>query len=122
MISKVSPRFLRHNKLEDNDDVICIGEAEGGMFTLVFRPADLKRTRFEAVMTRRDILEYISDILKSMPHDIDPFDRIQLLTDMHPSVMYDVIDLDDNRVRYLIEDAVDMSLRTAVSRVVTRRA
>lgn len=116
---KFTLRFLRPNASQSNDDIILVysGPSSPDLFRVVYRPGDLDSgLKYETHMTRTGVIEYVSDILKSMRYDVDPYDRIQLLTDLHPSVMYSVADMDDGVARRSIENMVYASLRTQVKR------
>jgi hypothetical protein len=111
---KISLRFLRSGQDETNDDVIHIYSTPSSeLFRVTYRPADTGR-QYSTHMTRGTTLGYTMDILKSMRYDVDPFDRIQVMTDLHPSVMYSVADMDDFSVRRNIENALYTSLHTHV--------
>lgn len=62
-------------------------------------------------------VQYLSDTLKTFRHDADPFEYVQVSTQIHPSVLYHVSDLDCADVRYLIEDTVETALRRPIFRV-----
>lgn len=123
MTIKCTLRFLRSGEDEDCDDVIIIRSmaVSPDLFQVTYRPGDTSsRTSYEASMSRSTVMTYVTDVLKSMRYDVDPFDRIQVLTDMHPSVMYSASDMDDVIARKLVENMVYTSLRTRVLHV--RRA
>jgi len=61
-------------------------------------------------------LKYLSDTLKTLRHDAQPFEYVQVSTQMHPSVLYHVGDLDCCEVRHLIEDTVETALRRPIQR------
>ena len=116
---KFTLRFLRPGATQSEDDVILVYSGSGSpdMFRVVYRPGDCSsRVKYEAHMTRTGVLDYVSDILKSMRYDVDPYDRIQVLTDLHPTVMYSVADMDNTVARRGIENMVYASLRTQVKR------
>ena len=117
---KTTLRFLRNGETEDRDDVINIYSvaSSSDLFRVLYVPGDsASHYRYESQMTRSGVLDYVSDILKSMRYDIDPFDRIQVSTDLHPSVMYAVADMDNTIVRKNLENIVYTSLRSRVVRV-----
>lgn len=118
---KTTLRFLRHGALPDVDDVITIYTVPTSteLFRVLYAPGDSgSRAHYECQMTRSGVLEYVSDILKSMRYDVDPFDRIQISTDLHPTVMYSVADMDNSLVRKNLENMVYTSLRVRVARTV----
>ena len=117
---KTTLRFLRHGAGESEDDVINIfsGNSSPDLFRVVYVPGDSSSGyRYESYMTRSSVVDYISDILKAMRYDVDPFDRIQLSTDLHPSVMYCVEDMENVVTRRNIENMLYTSLRCRVIRV-----
>lgn len=123
MTIKCTLRFLRAGGDEDSDDVIIIRSmaVSPDLFYVSYRPGDASsRLSYEASMSRGATMDYVTDVLKSMCYDVDPFDRLQVLTDMHPSVMYSVSDMDNVIARKLVENMVYTCLRTRVLRV--RRA
>jgi hypothetical protein len=65
-------------------------------------------------MSRGSVMSYITDILKSLKYDVDPFDRVQVMTCLHPSVMYSVEDLESGIARRNIEDIIYTALRAQV--------
>ena len=60
-------------------------------------------------------VDYVSTILKTLTHDVVPFERVQVTTVIHPAVFYHVSDLSICSVRHLIEDTVEAALRRPVS-------
>ena len=123
MTIKCTLRFLRCGEDEDRDDIIVIRTMaiSPELFHVSYQPGDTStRVTYEASMSRGATMDYVTDVLKSMRYDVDPFDRVQVLTDIHPSVMYSVADLEDVTTRKLVENMVYACLRTRVLRV--RRA
>jgi hypothetical protein len=62
-------------------------------------------------------INYLDDVLKTFRHDADPFEYVQVSTQIHPSVLYHVSDLDNTEIRHLIEDTVEAAIRRPVRRV-----
>jgi hypothetical protein len=120
MTIKFTLRFLRPGEHEDSDDVITAStsKASPDLFHISYRPGDTDaRVSYQATMSRSTLMDYVQDILESMTLDVDPFDRIQLLTDIHPTVMYSASDMDNRSTRNLLRDMIYSSLRTRVVRV-----
>ncbi len=111
---KIIVRFLRPDQPPQNDDVISISSTEMNDFSVTFRPGDHGQT-YTTTMTRKNVYNYVSDVLKSMSYDMDPFDRIQLITDLHPSIMYSAQDMETVEVRRIVEDMVYDSLNNVVT-------
>lgn len=117
---KTTLRFLRHGATETNDDVINIfsSDISPDIFRILYVPGDSSHGyRYESQMTRNTVMDYISDILKAMKYDVDPFDRIQISTDLHPSLMYCVEDMENCITRRNLENILYTSLRYRVVRV-----
>lgn len=62
-------------------------------------------------------INYLDDVLKTFRYDADPFEHVQVSTQIHPSILYHVSDLDCADVRHLIEDTVETAIRRPVRRV-----
>jgi hypothetical protein len=117
---KTTLRFLRQGSGADDDDIINIYSTNTSLdlFRVVYTPGDSSSgIRYESQMTRSSVLDYVSDILKGMRYDVDPFDRIQLSTDLHPSIMYCVEDMENVVTRRNIENMLYTSLRCRVVRL-----
>lgn len=114
---KATLRFIRNNDTPTRDDVInlYVDDSCTEMVRIVFRTADLKKPS-EFWLDERRTNGYVSTILKSMQHDMDPFEYIQVDTAMHPTVLYHVGDVDDREIRWAIEDAVADALHQAIHR------
>lgn len=115
-MNKIEIRLLRKNTdSESSDDILRVYETDSPeTFRLTFKPTDYTRRQNEFQYSKHQTMCYISDILKSLAHDIDPFDRIQVTTSTQPAVMYDILDLEEERIRHLIEDMIHRDLGTRV--------
>lgn len=104
--------YIQRTAESRGDDIVQISPSDDyvDMFMIRYSTPELKKKRV-FYMTRSKVLAYVSDLLKSLTHDIEPFEAVQVSTSIHPSVVYHVADLDDAEVRRLIEDMVDMSMR-----------
>lgn len=113
--AKVTLFLQRKNKEAKYDDVIEIHDDDEyvEMYKIVYRTPECKTKESVFYMTRSKTLMYISDMLKSLTYDTDPFAFLQVTTRIHPSIQYQVPDLWDSSIRHLIEDMVDTALRNA---------
>ena len=95
-----------------NDDVIRVYEDDDyrDMYRLVYTAPDMQKDS-TFYMTKSRVLTYVSDLLKTLSHDLVPFESIQVTTLIAPSVIYHVADLDRPEIRHLIEDSIDTALR-----------
>jgi hypothetical protein len=110
--------FTRKDKGSAHDDGITIKPLPDStdIFEVVYRSPELKMDR-KFLASFSGVLSYIEDTLTSMRYDTEPFEQIQLLTVIHPSVMYHVADMDDDEVRNLMLNMVRDSLRYSVTAV-----
>jgi hypothetical protein len=97
------------------DDVLRIYEDDEyvEMYRLVYETPELKRVQ-QFYMSRHLVCDYLSDFLTSLRFDSDPFEHVQVSTAIHPSILYHISDLDNCRVRHLVEDTILMAMRTPV--------
>ncbi len=97
------------------DDVISVWEnaTTPAVFTVKYRPGDGDRTRM-FYMCEKETMSYLSSMFKSLDYDTDPFDKIQITTAIHPSIIYDVAAVADAQVRYAMEDMIEDSLHTKI--------
>jgi hypothetical protein len=110
-MNKCTIRFIRDTESVKGDDVLTISEDDthADMFCLKFKPCGWK-SHNEFYMDRHRALDYIAGVLKTLPHDAEPFQYVQVDSALHPSVMYRVSDLYLRNVCYLIEDTVSTAL------------
>jgi len=106
------------NSTRENDDVINMYDDDEyrDMIRVTYSTPELKKAT-EFYMTVPQTLQYLADTLKSLTHDAQPFEHVQVSTSLHPSVLYHVSDLDCCQVRHLIEDTVETALRRPIFRI-----
>jgi hypothetical protein len=107
---------------ERPDDSLYVYRTESpNQFKVVFIPGDFENTRKNVGYLDRNVLQrHIHNILNSLSHDMDPFERVQVLTSMSPSVFYHVSDLENARTRDIIYDMIDDALDMDVEQVVAQ--
>lgn len=107
------------NELDDRnqDDTICIYDTENDTFRIVYHCSDYTQRQRQFYLTRHATLNYIEDLLRSMKYDTEPFQYIQISTEMHPSVLYHGIDLEKIAVRRLIIDMIDTAMRHKIESI-----
>jgi hypothetical protein len=93
------------------DDVIYISSNQESreLFDVVYKTPELKKSK-TFTTTESHVLDYVADILRALSNDTDPFENFQLMTAIHPSIFYHVIDLETPSVRGDILAMVRMSL------------
>jgi hypothetical protein len=106
------------NSTPENDDVIHMYDDDEyrDMIRITYSTPELKKST-EFYMTVPQTLQYLSDTLKSLNCDAQPFEHVQVSTVLHPSVLYHVSDLGCCQTRHLIEDTVETALRRPIFRV-----
>ena len=115
---KVTLHIQRANAPSSEDDVIYMYDDDEfrDMVRIVYSTPDWKKSS-EFFLPITKAVDYIHTTLKTLTHDSQPFEYLQVTTSIHPSVLYHVADLDDSEVRYLIEETIEAALRRPVSRV-----
>lgn len=106
------------NSSPETDDVIHMFEDDEyrDMIRITYSTPDLKKAT-EFYLTIPQTLQYVSDTLKTFNYDAQPFEHVQVSTQLHPSILYHVSDLECCQVRHLIEDTVETALRRPIFRV-----
>ena len=104
--------FTRKDKGSAHDDKIIVSRHEecSDIFDVVYRSPELRSDR-KFIASFSGVLSYVEDVLTSMRHDIEPFENIQMMTVIHPSVLYHVSDMDESMVRDLILNMARDSMR-----------
>jgi len=103
---------------ENRDDILRIfdDDVHEDMYRVIYKPHDIESGLNEVYLSYRDLQDYVSTIFKSLENDNDPFEYIQIMTPIHPSVMYHTSELEDRDVRWLVEDMVFLACRKAIRR------
>ena len=112
---KLTIRFQRKTETPASDDVLMVYDDDEfyEMQRVEYKPAEYRK-RYQFYLEQGKTIEYISDLLKALRHDVDPFEYIQIDTAMHPSILYHTSDLDCNSTRWLIEDMVAAAIRRPI--------
>lgn len=106
----------KNDDATSKDDVISIHRRADicTAFTIKYRPGDGAQTRVFN-MSETDTMTYVSSIFKSLDYDTDPFDKVQITTAIHPSIIYDVPALADSDIRYRVEDMILNTLQARIA-------
>ena len=106
----------------NQDDILRIydDDVHDDMYRVVFKPHDGTALN-EMSLSYRELQDYVSTILKSLERDNDPFEYVQVMTPIHPSVLYHVCELDDRETRWRIEDMIFLACRKAIWHRGTKR-
>lgn len=107
-------------QMNKNDDIIRIRRDNEyhSVFDVRYKAHDMSHTQ-QFFMSESDVIHYITDLFRSLDVDVDPFVNLQVMTLIHPTVMYCVADLGDCCVRTTILDTIRMALRTKTHRIRT---
>lgn len=101
---------------ENEDDILRIfdDDTHEDMYRVVYKPHDVTTGVNEVFLSYPDLQDYFSTILKSLERDTEPFEYIQVMTPIHPSVMYHTSELEDRDTRWRVEDMVFLACRKAI--------
>jgi hypothetical protein len=115
---KATLYIQRTNAPAASDDIIQLFDDDEfrDMIRVTYSTPELKKST-EFYLTVPQTLQYLSDTLKTLRHDAQPFEHVQVSTMLHPSILYHVSDLDCCQVRHLIEDTLETALRRQIFRV-----
>jgi hypothetical protein len=107
----------KNSKGVEDDDVIRFSEDDefAEMVAITYSSPEMKKDN-TFYLPRSRAMTYLDEVLKSLSHDSDPFEYVQVTTAMHPSVLYHVSDLDCRDIRYLIEDTVESAIARPIHR------
>jgi len=113
--------FIQRTARQSEDDVIRMyaDRSHRDMIRIVYSTPELNKDSVVYLPISKAVL-YVHDILKSFRYDTRPFEHVQVSTQIHPSVLYHVADLESQEVRDLIEYTVETALRQEIFRA--RRA
>ncbi len=117
-------KAIVHFVTKDNrDDILRIfdDDTHEDMYRVVYKPHDIPSGVNEMYLSYPDLQDYFSTILKSLENDTEPFEYIQIMTPIHPSVMYHTSELEDREVRWRVEDMVFLACRKAIWRKGVKR-
>ncbi len=93
------------------DDVITFDRWSADTYVVKYKPNDLKDTSYQFYMSLDECKSYLYRTLKLLSLDNHPFSHIQMTTRAGPSILFEIPDLGESDVRYLIEDALVAALR-----------
>lgn len=108
--------FTRRNLGSAHDDKVSVTAVEGcpEMFNVVYMSPEFKKER-RFTASYSSTLQYVEDILLSLQHDTEPFELVQMITAIHPTVLFHVADMCDCEIRRILMNQVRDSLRFDVT-------
>lgn len=83
-------------------------------YSVEYIPSDITKNKYNFILNRSELSEYIESILDSLRYDSEPFDEIQLTTKMFPSIMFCIQDLERRNIRTIIENSILRALNTHI--------
>jgi hypothetical protein len=101
-----------------NDDVIEVHSTNRfNLFRVKYVASEYDGKFYnETVLSRNNVLDRIHNILKSLQYDVDPFEQVQIMGCLSPSILYHVGDMSDEDIRALIDDVLYDELSSQVTR------
>jgi hypothetical protein len=104
-------RVLRksYNHDMNMDDVISLQEKGKGLYDLKYYDQESKVYTKVNNMSGTEVMKYLSNTLRLLTLDKDPFDKLQLIMPNSPSVMLNIDDL-TSQTRDLIYDSVEVMM------------
>lgn len=82
---------------DNGDDIVWVKYRDG---------TDSKNRRTVFYLHKEKVSDYVSDILFGLRNDSEPFEFIQVMTAIGPSILYHIVDLDDQDVRANIRTTI----------------
>jgi hypothetical protein len=116
---KVKLHFVRTAIDDHKVDVISIYDEQDRdrMYRVVFCPGDITSSQYEFYMDHCTVMSYITGVLGSLVHDMDPFQEVQVTTPLQPSILYSVDDLECCVVHTRILETIHLALESFVDRM-----
>lgn len=110
---KASLYFTRSGRGRAHDDVLHISENENSreLFDIVYKTPELRRSK-RFTMSEKDVKAYLSNLIRMMSHDSDPFENLQLTTAIQPSIFFHMADAQENV--YVLLEMISTALRIDV--------
>ena len=101
-------RFLRDGDGK-KDDMIRILRKDDDEFAIIFEDRESHSKNKAKNFSRADVLGYLSNVLRLVEADEDPFNGVQLLIPNMPTVMFSVGSL-TSQIRDLVYDSVETTM------------
>lgn len=100
------------------DDIINFHSDDNGdgVVWVKYRDGGAGGKRYVFYLHKEQVSDYVGDILFGLRHDSDPFEFVQVMSTIGPSVLYHVSDLDDPDVRANIRTTVASACNMYVRR------
>jgi exo-beta-1,3-glucanase (GH17 family) len=105
----ISIRFMRPELHSSHDDIVNIYRIGEEAFKITFRDGDGKHKTRARNLTRMEVMEYLSNTLRLVAIDEEPFANVQLLAPNMPTVVINPKNM-TSQTRDLIYDTVTTTM------------
>jgi len=112
--TSIQIRLLRNNH-ESKDDRIAIRRADETTYHLFYQDGLLKNKdkMYVCLLTGEELDIYLQSLFTLLVRDQDPFTQIQFLLPCFPTVLYDIQDLRQGKVRQALFDLLPLLQNTS---------
>ena len=106
--------LTRTGKTSSEDDRIIIqhNATYPNLFDVTYSTPELKMAR-RFTVDETKVMDFLSDILESLPYDHEPFEEVQVSTAIHPNILYAVANI-GMHVRGIILNSIRFALRADI--------
>ena len=110
----VTLHLTRTGKPSSSDDKILVqhNATYPNLFDVTYMTPELKLAR-RFTVDESKVMDFLSDILESLPYDHEPFEEVQVSTAIHPNILYAVANI-GMHVRGVILNTIRFALRADI--------
>jgi hypothetical protein len=110
----VTLHLTRRGKASSEDDRIVVqhNTTYPNLFDVTYSTPELKMAR-RFTVDETKVMDFLSDILESLPYDHEPFEEVQVSTAIHPNILYAVANI-GMHVRGIILNSIRFALRADI--------
>jgi hypothetical protein len=115
-MNRVTLLFTRSGRGASSDDRIHIRSIRNAhnIFKVTYHTPEMSKDK-HFYLTYEGVLNYVEDVIRSMRHDNDPFEHIQIYTAIHPSVFFHVSVMDEDEPRAIVMNMTRDAMRLDIS-------
>lgn len=106
--------LTRTGKASSEDDKILVqyNATYPNLFDVTYTTPELKLAR-RFTVDESKVMDFLSDVLESLPYDHEPFEEVQVSTAIHPNILYAVANIGCH-VRGVILNTIRFALRADI--------
>ena len=110
----VTLHLTRTGKASSEDDRILVqhNATYPNLFDVTYTTPELKMAR-RFTVDESKVMDFLSDVLESLPYDHEPFEEVQVSTAIHPNILYAVANI-GMHVRGVILNTIRFALRADI--------